>query len=570
MKKKRERLFKDKDILIPIENGADKDVYKFLSHTASNKEKQKKVVAIVMPSKKLIKPDNSKEEIIPIYETGNEQTIRKYKAKDIQYMETKNHKGQINIIFKRKKTISERILLNCWHILKSLLRGLKSINYLFKVRFLDFELSRMLKKRHEEQLIALGSFWSTPLGVFIFRSSANAVGFLLMIPLLILKQRFYMTDIPNVERLGHAIANVDVLTGEFAQGMYKTKGEERALLIFYPQISQIEDIGFVYYPKINYLPMISKSIKNKNIKILYLHPWIEKMVKRALLKSGSNIIYAKPYGHRDIFNVLSKMPSLFTLSGNDEKFCIKYFEEKNFKPERPLILCSNRSSGNINYNNCDDKSLTENKRYGYRNSTFESLIPSIQDLLGKGYNVIKVGAASGVQKISDERFFDFSAQPSFEKRIMIEMFLFSQCLFFVGDTSGNYSLAQAFKKPVCFFNFAPFGHFHSWDRNSISIFKNIRNNETGKLEKFSHILKYQYGYEIHNDKSNIFRKYISNTKQEIFETVKEMEARISGSSYNSDEGLQRQFQKLFTPSYLHQSVNARCGDFFLNKYRHLL
>jgi len=570
MKKKRESLFKDKDILIPIENGQDKDVYKFLSHTAKNKEGQKRVLAIVMHSKKLIKRDNSRDEIIPIYETGNEQRIRKYKAKDVQYIETVNHKGQINLIFKRKKTISERILLNSWYMVKSLLRGLKNINYLFKIRFFDFKLSRMLKKRYEEPLIALGSFWSTPLGTFIFRSSANAAGFLFIIPISILKRRFYITDIPNVERLGHAVANVDVLAGEFVQGMYKAKEEGRALLIFYPQISQIEDIGFVYYPKIKYVPMISKSIKNKNIKILYLHPWIEKVVKRALLKSGSNFFYAKPYGHRDIFNVLSKMPSLFTLSGSDEKNCIKYFEEKKFKLERPLILFSNRSSGNINYNNCDDKSLSENKRYGYRNSTFESLIPSIQDLLGKGYNVIKVGAANGVQEISDECFFDFSAQPPSEKRILIDMFLFSQCVFFVGDTSGNYSLAQAFKKPVCFLNFAPFGHFHSWDKNSISIFKNIKNNKTGKLEKFSHILKYQYGYEIHNDKSNKSRKYICNTKKEILETVKEMEARISGSSYNSDEGLQRQFQKLFTPSYLHQSVNARCGDYFLKKYEKLL
>ncbi len=570
MKKKREKLFKDKDILIPMEDGVDKDVYKFLSHRARNKEKQKKVLAVIMPSKKFIKPYNSKDKIIPVYEKVNKQKIREYKAKDVQYIGTVNHKGQLHLIFKRKKTISERILLNSRYILLSFLRGLKNINNLFKISLFDLELSWIFKKRDEERLVALGSFWSTPLGTFVFRSSANAAGFLLMIPFLILKRTFYMTDIPNVERLGHAVANVDVVVAEFVQGMYKAKGNEKTLIIFYPQISEIEDIGFVYYPKINYVPMISKSIKNKNFRILYLHPWIEKVVKRALVKSGSNFFDAKPYGHRDIFNVLSKSPSLFALSGNDEKSCIKYFEEKNFTLERPLILFSNRSSGNINYNKSDNKSLSEHKRYGYRNSSFHPLIPSIQDLLGKGYNVIKVGAASGVNEVSDKRFFDFSAQPPTEKRIMIDMFLFSQCVFFVGDTSGNYSLAQVFKKPVCFLNFAPFGHFHSWDKNSISIFKNIKNNKTGKLQRFSQLLKYQYGYEVHNDKTDVSRKYICNTKREILETVREMEARISGSSYNSDEGLQRQFQKLFTRSYLHQSVNARCGDFFLKKYENLL
>ena len=184
--------------------------------------------------------------------------------------------------------------------------------------------------------------------------------------------------------------------------------------------------------------------------------------------------------------------------------------------------------------------------------------------------MIKVGAKSAEHDLSDERYFDFSAQPSTEKRFLFDLFLFSRCLFFIGDTSGNYSLAQAFRRPICFFNFAPLGHFHSWDKNSLTIFKNIKDNKTGKLKKYSHILKYQYGYEIHNDKSNISRTYINNTKKEILETVKEMEARISGSSYNSDEGLQRQFQKLFKPSYLHQSVNARCGDYFLKKYEDLL
>jgi putative glycosyltransferase (TIGR04372 family) len=214
--------------------------------------------------------------------------------------------------------------------------------------------------------------------------------------------------------------------------------------------------------------------------------------------------------------------------------------------------------------------LSEHKRYGYRNSSFATIIPTIKDLLDKGYNVIKVGSASGLSELSSDRFFDLSSQPMPEKNILLDLFLFSRCLFFFGDTSGNYSLAQAFRKPICFFNFVPFGHFHSWDKNSLTIFKNIKDNKTGKLHRFSQILKYQYGYEIHNDKSNRSRKYISNTKKEILETVNEMEARISGKTYNSDEGLQKQFKMLFTPSYLHQSVNARCGDFFLKKYEHLL
>jgi hypothetical protein len=98
----------------------------------------------------------------------------------------------------------------------------------------------------------------------------------------------------------------------------------------------------------------------------------------------------------------------------------------------------------------------------------------------------------------------------------------------------------------------------------------MKNRKTGKLLGYKSITKFQYGYEIHNDKNNSNLKYVANTKKEISETVKEMEARISGVHYDTDEKLQAHFQKLFAPSYLHQSVNARCGDYFLKKYKHLL
>ena len=570
MKKKRDRLFKDRDILIPIENSTGDKNLSFWAHRSEYKKKRKNIVAKVLPKKTFIKQKDSENVSLVVLKECSHENIRQYEINNAEYVETINKKNVIELVFKRKMNPTEKILANLIYFLKRILKAPRNIQDGFKKGIPIHAFAEMLKERKDERLSALGSFWSTPLGTFIFRSSANAVGFFLILPVLILNRRFYMTDIPNVERLGHAVANNDILQAEFAQGMYKTKGKDKTLLIFYPQISEIEDSGYIYFNKISFVRQISKSLRCKNISILYLHPWIEKILKSVLLKTGSSFLFPKPYGHRDIFNLLSKRPPLFSLTGNDEKYCIKFFEEKNFKLDRPLILCSNRSSGNINFNKSDCRTLSEDKRYGYRNSSFSTLIPTIQDLLGKGYNVIKVGSQSGSNEISSDRYFDFSAQPTSEKNILIDLFLFSRCLFFIGDTSGNYSLAQAFRRPICFFNFVPFGHFHSWDKNSISIFKNIKSNKTGGLQKFSHILKYQYGYEIHNDKSDVSRKYICNTVNEILETVREMEARISGSSYNSDEGLQRQFQKLFTPSYLHQSVNARCGDYFLKKYEHLL
>ena len=570
MKKKRDKLFKDKDILIPIENSTGDNNLRFWVHRSENNKKKKHVVATVVQDKTFIKTSLSKNEPLVVLTNSPHKTIRISGTKNTEYVETIKRKDETELVIKRNKHPAEKILASLTSFLENILQAPRVIQGALKKGISKRSFAKMLKERKSERLIALGSFWSTPLGTFIFRLSANAVGFLLILPVLILNRRFYMTDIPNVERLGHAVANNDILQAEFAQGLYKTKGKDKTLLIFYPQISKIEDSGFVYFNKISFVKQISKSLSCKNIHILYLQPWIEKVLKRVLLKTGSSFLSPKPYGHRDIFNLLSKRPPLFLFTGKDEKYCIKYLEERNFKLDRPLILCSNRSSGNINFSKIDSRTLSEDRRYGYRNTLFSTLIPTIQDLLDKGYNVIKVGSPSGSNEISSDRYFDFSAQPLSEKNILLDLFLFSRCLFFFGDTSGIYSLAQAFRKPICFFNFVPFGHFHSWDKNSISIFKNIKDNKTGKLQKFSHILKYQYGYEIHNDKANAARNYISNTTKEILETVKEMEASISGRLYKTDESLQRRFRKLFKQNYLHQSVNARCGDYFLKKYKHLL
>ena len=523
-----------------------------------------------MPKTTFEKREKIKHRVSIKLRSGHHDNFVTYRTENAEYIESFNKKGAIELIFKRKKYLWEKIVANLGYIVKYCFYLPKNIKNFFESGIPPLDLKAMFKERKEERLSGLGLFWSSPVGTFIFRISADAVALFLIIPLLTLRRRFYITDIPNVERLGHAVANIDILQAEINEGMYKTKGEERMLLVFYPQISEIEDTGFLFFNKITFIRKIAKCLDRKNISIIYIHPWFEKILKRGLVKAGSTFISAKAYGHRDILNVLCKTPSLFSLSRNDEMKCVKYFKEKNFKMDSPLVLVSNRSSGNINYIKSDAKSHNEHQRYGYRNSQFDNLVPSIQGLLGKGYNVIKVGASGGSYELSSDRYFDLSARPDSEKNILLDLFLFSRCLFFVGDTSGNYALAQAFRKPVCFVNFAPFGHFHSWDKNSLTIFKNIKNNRTGKLERFSDILKYAYGYEIHNDKAKKFRTFISNTKKEILETVNEMEARISGGSYKTDESIQKRFQKLFLPSYLHQSVNARCGDYFLKKYDYLL
>jgi putative glycosyltransferase (TIGR04372 family) len=559
--KKRRILFKDKPLVIPIKGIKSDSIFRFWTN------KPKTVEATIIRS---VKSRYKGKKLRHIISKSEKTKILRYKLKDANYKYCENGKDKINIIFKEKESFLEKIIRNILYfqenkkIVPATIR--KILNFKIKV----IGLKELFTTCRNEQLIALGPFWSTKLGRIIFSTTANFSALFLMPPLIMLKGKFYLTDIPNVERLGHAIANVDVLIAELDAGFYKTSNKINNILVFYPKISFIEDNGFVYFPKIKFIDKIRKCINSNRVVILHLHPWFEKVIKRALLKTGSAFISPRPAGHRDIFNLIQRSSSLFSLPSSDEKACIKYFEKNNFKLDRPIILCSCRSTGNINYKKYTESFVSEEKRYGYRNSSFMKMIPSIQHLLHQGYNVIKLGSSSTPCSISSKQFFDYSMRPLEEKNFLLDLFLFSRCLFFIGDTSGNYAIAQALRKPICFINFAPLGHFHSWCTNSLSIFKTLQNRKTGKLVSFKDQLKYQYGYEIHNEKVINLNRYVENSEKQILETVKEMVANISGCEYKTDKALQKHFQKLFVPSYLHQSVNSKCGDYFLRTHKNLL
>lgn len=218
MKKKRERLFKDRDILIPIENSTGDKNLSFWAHRSEYKKKKKDIVATIVPKKTFIKPKDSENVSLVDLKKCSHKNIQQYEIKNAEYVKTINKKQVIELVFKRKKHPAEKILANLIYLLDNILHAPGDIHDALKKGSPIRAFAEMIKERKHERLSALGSFWSTPLGTFIFRSSANAVGFLLILPVLILNRRFYMTDIPNVERLGHAVANNYILQAEFAQG----------------------------------------------------------------------------------------------------------------------------------------------------------------------------------------------------------------------------------------------------------------------------------------------------------------------------------------------------------------
>ena len=101
MKKKRDKLFKDKDILIPIENSTGDKNLSFWAHRSNHKKKKKDLVATITPKKTFIKSKDSENEASVVLKKCSHENIQQCEINNAEYVETINKKNVIELVFKR-------------------------------------------------------------------------------------------------------------------------------------------------------------------------------------------------------------------------------------------------------------------------------------------------------------------------------------------------------------------------------------------------------------------------------------------------------------------------------------
>jgi putative glycosyltransferase (TIGR04372 family) len=186
-----------------------------------------------------------------------------------------------------------------------------------------------------------------------------------------------------------------------------------------------------------------------------------------------------------------------------ERLMIIKNEDKLYKynfSEEELIYCKNKLSEiGFDYDksfivlHVRDEIYYKNKGYydnQSKNAKIFNYIKTIQYLADNGYQVIQIGE-KGTHKISYIKSFYDYANCNFKSELL-DLFLISNCEFFIGTQSGPMQVAQIMGKPIYATNIcAP--HNITFFNHDLLLIKKFKNKKTQKYLEFDEILNLNFG-----------------------------------------------------------------------------
>ena len=157
----------------------------------------------------------------------------------------------------------------------------------------------------------------------------------------------------------------------------------------------------------------------------------------------------------------------------------------------------------------------------------------------------------------------------------MDVFLCGACRFFIGTSSGLYTVAHAFGRPIVQTNYLPTSTL-SLGTKDLFLPKLTRYRRTGELMPFADLM----GPPFNNAGNDaLYREVfdvtiINNTPEELLEVVEEMMDQLAQHD-QEDDALQARFRALTAEvgtlvGLPGVPLNCRIGSAFLNRHRDLL
>lgn len=211
----------------------------------------------------------------------------------------------------------------------------------------------------------------------------------------------------------------------------------------------------------------------------------------------------------------------------------------------------------------------------FRDTDINTYSLAIKAIVDAGGWVIRIGDPSMTPLPKMHHVIDYAHSSA--KTDWMDVFLCAQCRFFIGTSSGMFSLAMAFGVPLVMTNFLHGQAIYYFSSKDIFIPRTCWSKNENRTLSFSELISPPIGMfatQFYYEKFGL--EVIDNTPEEIRDVVQEMLARFNGSfAYaDEDENLQKRFRAMIetcSESYGDKEVvNARIGRDFLRKYASLL
>ena len=254
---------------------------------------------------------------------------------------------------------------------------------------------------------------------------------------------------------------------------------------------------------------------------------------------------------------------LFKLSSEDEEWGWEYLKKIGI-PKGSWFVCIHVRDAGYKTGSYQNKEAYDS----YRNADIVTYELAIREIVKRGGYVIRVGDPNMKPFISMDRYFDYAHSNIRSNRM--DIFLFSQCRFFVGVSSGPVLTPVLFGVPVVMTNFAPMsGRPHAG--NCIFIPKMIWLKRENRYAGFHEVLSSDLGrmFSSHGYEEKE-ADLIDNSPEDIRDVVVEMMDRLDGTEIYSkeDENRQRAITELYQ-KYSGYGDMGRIGNAFINKYANL-
>ncbi len=373
--------------------------------------------------------------------------------------------------------------------------------------------------------------------------------------------RWVCFSLINPERLGHLAANTEIFLSEKQCGLHSFSDTRN--VFFVPRFRFVEDHGWV-----------DAKHKVANEYLLQLWKKDHVVLKEGLVSTQvlddvsrafpSAFYFHRSHGHRDIHGCLDRTPPSVSVPEDLKQQGDEMLEAMGIPKGAPIALIHHRTPDFVKETYASLANL-DGDRYGYRNVDATSYDEAVRRMVAAGYHVIRVGKESNPWHLAGEKAVDFASQ---RKDEWTDLYLFERCKFFCGTTSGIYALADLFRKPIVFTNFAPLGHVYSWSPRHLTIFKRLRDLATNRIVPASELLRSELGWTIHWDKIPKEQfVYEDNTSEEIADAVEEMALRLDDRWEETPENaeMQQRFWSQIKVNEFHCHKDSHIGTQFLRK-----
>ena len=266
-----------------------------------------------------------------------------------------------------------------------------------------------------------------------------------------------------------------------------------------------------------------------------------------------------PWQSVDIHDVISKTNPRIIITKVEKLESEKILKEAGFDPDKKYVCIHNR-----------DSAFHSDEISNHRNSSINDFKDAVNYLHSLGYQVIRMGAkVQGKLEIKSSLYFDY-AQSGIRSELL-DLFLISQCSFFVGNGSGIDFVPSLFRKMVVYINFSQFGTIPEVSNNSLVLFRKMK--VRGRVLSIPEIIEKGYeSYTLMWQFKEAGIELISNSNQEIRSIILEAHEKLN-NNWNpriDEEENQDLFRKCFHEGAKVNTIIATIGYDFLRANLDLL